>query len=322
MTCYDAYKNLYVESHDGHTRISPCCLSPTIKTARIDFFQNSYLQEARQAFDRQTWPESCATCQKTESLGGYSRRQGGAQWYKDHGLDNTDVDFVRLDYWVGDLCNLACAICGPHFSSSWKQHLGLPVQESRVIVNDFWQDLDVSNIRYVHFTGGEPLLNKEHVRFLRALPNKEKIQLSYNTNGTVLPKEELNDLWLQFRLVELVFSIDDVGTRFNYQRWPADWQQVEQNLRWYIEHGNHNSMYAVNTTVSVLNQPYLHELDSWLEANFKQTKFTDPINHLRQPYTGMKFAPGTDVKIIRKYLDDIDRARGTDWRSVFPEFNF
>ncbi len=33
-------------------------------------------------------------------------------------------------------------------------------------------------------------------------------------------------LWEQFRLVQLDFSIDDTGQQFEYQRYPAKWDQI------------------------------------------------------------------------------------------------
>ena len=137
------------------------------------------------------------------------------------GAYNQDIDLLRLDYWTGDLCNLACVICGPQNSSVWKQQLNIPINRRINSVNDFWTNLDLTKIKFVHFNGGEPLLSKEHVKFLHAFPNKEQVTLNYNTNGTILPGKELNDLWLQFKLVQLDFSIDDIGDRFEYQRWPA-----------------------------------------------------------------------------------------------------
>ena len=318
MVCYDAYKNLYVECHQTGASIAPCCVTKPIKVEKINFVKDAFLQDVRQQFDQRQWPASCGYCKKIEDSGGASRRQGSNQWFQDNGLDNTTVEFVRLDYWVGDLCNLACAICGPAYSSVWKQQLQIPIEQRKTVVNDFWKDLDLDQLRYVHFNGGEPLLNREHVRFLQALPNKSQTVINYNTNGTVRPSEELKSLWLEFKLVEVVFSIDDIGARFEYQRWPAKWDQVQDNLQWYIDQGNHNSMYAVNTTVSWLNNHNLPQLDQWLEKNFACTRFTDPIAHRKQPVNG-PLALTNHISSVMQYLDRIDTLRGTDWRSVFPE---
>lgn len=320
MVCYDAYKNLYVESHYGGASIAPCCVTKPVKVEKINFVKDRFLQNVRQQFDQGHWPDSCGYCKKIEDSDELSRRQGSNHWYQDNSLDNTTVEFVRLDYWVGDLCNLACAICGPDYSSVWKQRLQIPIEQRKTVVNDFWQDLDLDQLRYVHFNGGEPLLNQEHVRFLQALPNKSQTVISYNTNGTVRPSDKLKNLWLEFKLVEVVFSIDDIGARFEYQRWPAKWDQVKENLQWYIDQGNHNSMYAVNTTVSWLNKHSLPQLSQWLAENFACTQFTDPIDHRQQPVNG-PLALTNHLSAVTQYLDRVDALRGTDWRAVFPELS-
>jgi sulfatase maturation enzyme AslB (radical SAM superfamily) len=173
----------------------------------------------------------------------------------------------------------------------------------------------------VHFNGGEPLLSKTHVEFLQALPNKDQIYINYNTNATILPDQTLLDLWQQFKLVQIDFSIDDVEQRFEYQRYPANWKQVTNNLQWYIDHVPHNCMFAVNTTVSILNHANLDKLNLWLTNNFYVSKFTDPIAH-RQQFAGGLFAlDGATERIhqIKQFLESCDARRGTNWRATFPE---
>ena len=161
-------------------------------------------------------------------------------------------------------------------------------------------------------------MSKEHVKFLHAIPNKSQIYLNYNTNGTILPNQELQQLWAEFKLVQLDFSIDDVGNRFEYQRYPAQWNTIENNLQWYIEFAPHNCMFAVNTTVGILHRHNLDTLDQWLVKNFKQSRFSDPIKHRRQNAVG-KFSITSDITQVQQHLDILDKRRNTNWRLVFPE---
>jgi sulfatase maturation enzyme AslB (radical SAM superfamily) len=315
--CIDAFKNLNVVSSTG-LRLGPCCLSRTVPAKKIDFYNNEYLQTIRNSWQQGTWPMSCNNCKQTEDQGLVSRRQGSNSWYRDNDMYNTDVELVRLDYWTGDLCNLACAICGPDFSSVWKQELNYPSGVKKTIVNNFWTSVDTSHLRYVHFNGGEPLLSKEHVKLLHTLSNKNLIYVSYNTNGTVLPSQELMDLWSQYKLVQIDFSIDDIGSRFEYQRYPAKWDHVVDNLQWFIDHAPHNCMFNVNTTVSMLNYHNLDNLNAWLQENFCVSRFSDLIEHRQQPAVG-KFALAGNKELALKFLDDCDARRGTDWRETFPE---
>ena len=129
----------------------------------------------------------------------------------------------------------------------------------------------------------------------------------------------LLELWEQFKLVQLDFSIDDIGARFEYQRYPAKWHEVTENLQWYIDHAPHKCMFAINTTISILNQSNIANLSKWLQKNFSVSRFTDPINHRLQSVITGQLLTTNSPQNIRKYLDSIDSRRGTNWRQTFPE---
>jgi len=321
MTCIDIFKNINIVVQQNKLALSPCCISPARPTEFIDFANNKYLVGLRDEMNRGQFPTACSSCKNAEDSGLDSRRKGSNAWYTAQGINNNTVELVRMDYWTGDTCNLACVICGPDNSSTWKQELGLPVELKKVVSNQFWKTLDLSKIKFIHFNGGEPLLSKEHVKFLHAVENKNQVHLNYNTNGTILPSEELLNLWEQFRLVQVDFSIDDIGERFEYQRFPAKWNQVASNLQWYIDNAPHNCMFAVNTSVGILNHSNLQLLTAWLQTNFHTTRFTDPIEHRQQLTMGIFALQDADKRKsrIEIILDQIDQRRGTNWRATFPE---
>jgi molybdenum cofactor biosynthesis enzyme MoaA len=321
MTCIDIYKNINIVARQNSLAISPCCISPIRPANVVDFLNNEYLVSLRNEISTGQLPTACSSCKDAEAAGLTSRRQGSNSWYKDHNLDNNKVELIRMDYWTGDTCNLACVICGPHSSSVWKQELGLPIELQKSTVNQFWKTIDLSKIQFVHFNGGEPLLSKEHVKLLHAIEHKDRVHLNYNTNGTILPNEELLNLWGQFKLVQLDFSIDDVGERFEYQRFPAKWTQVTDNLQWYIDNAPHNCMFAINTSVGILNHANLDKLLTWLQHNFHTTRFTDPIEHRQQLTHGVFALKDADKRKsnIISAMDSIDQRRGTNWRATFPE---
>ena len=316
MICIDAFKNLNIVNIDNRLSISPCCVSPTVPVDQIDF-NNQYLIDIRDVWKTGEFPSACMSCKNKKS----SRMAGSNQWYANNNFDNTDVELVRLDYWTGDACNLRCVICGPEYSSSWKQELNLPVQQS--VSNRFWKTLELSQLTFVHFNGGEPLMSKEHMAFLEAIPNKSHVHINYNTNGTVLPSKRLLDLWGEFKIVQLDFSIDDIGERFEYQRFPAKWDKVAENLQWFIDHSPVNCMFAVNTAVGILNHANLDNLNAWLKTNFYTNRVTDPVEYRQQSVTGLFSLDGADTraKSIVKFLDDCDARRGTNWRKTFPELS-
>jgi sulfatase maturation enzyme AslB (radical SAM superfamily) len=318
MTCIDAFKNLNVANFQGQLKVSPCCAMPTKNTTTVDFYSNAYLVKIRDHWAQNIWPSECKNCKNQEQANLPSRRQGSNNWYAERNINDTQVELIRLDYWVGDTCNLACAICGPSNSSTWKKELKIPVSSSPAVVNKFWRNLDLSSLKSIHFHGGEPLLSKEHVEFLLAVPNKQQVEITYNTNATVKAGQSLLDLWKEFRLVVLDFSIDDIGKRFEYQRYPASWDKVVKNMNWYLSAAHHNTMFNINTTVSWLNRCSLSSLDEWVSKNFYVSRFGDPIQHRKQFAAG-QLDINQNLETVKKYLNDIDSRRGTNWRETFPE---
>lgn len=318
MKCIDSFKNINIEIRDNNLRISPCCISPTKIVNTIDI-NDAYLDKIRKIWLQNEFPSECSECNKTEQNNLPSRRLGSNQWYKDNGYDNLDTELIRIDYWTGDTCNLACVICGPHNSSAWKQEL--EIKNKPQVVNKFWTNIDISKLKFIHFNGGEPLLSKEHVELLKAIEQKREVQINYNTNGTIIPNQELLDLWDQFKLVLLDFSIDDIGERFEYQRYPANWESVSSNLKWYVDNCPVNCMFAVNTTVGVLNYFNLENINTWLKSNFHSNRVTDPIEHRQQAATGLFSLEGANLRLPRiiEFLNQCDSRRKTNWMRTFPE---
>ena len=151
--------------------------------------------------------------------------------------------------------------------------------------------------------------------------NKNDVTISYNTNASILPTNKLINLWKQFKLVQLSFSIDDIEDRFDYQRYPAKWTEVTNNLQWFIDNSPVNCMFSVNTTVSILNYDNLDNLTNWLNKNFYISRVQDPIEHRQQQVNGIFSVDTVDInkfKII-EFLNSCDKRRGTNWKNTFPK---
>jgi MoaA/NifB/PqqE/SkfB family radical SAM enzyme len=134
----------------------------------------------------------------------------------------------------------------------------------------FWTEIDqVSDqIRYIEFTGGEPFMIDQHFDMLQGIVDRGiagQVEIHYNTNGTHYPERGEN-IWKHFKTVEIAFSIDDVGTRFEYQRTNADWAAVMDNITsfQYLKDQMPNLQLQCCSTVNVFNVRYLNELAHWL----------------------------------------------------------
>jgi MoaA/NifB/PqqE/SkfB family radical SAM enzyme len=91
----------------------------------------------------------------------------------------------------------------------------------------------LSEVVYFEFTGGEPFLIEEHFELLRFAVESgfaKNIEIHYNTNATVFPEEAI-EIWKHFKTVEIAFSIDNVGKRFEYERYGADWEEANRIVK-------------------------------------------------------------------------------------------
>lgn len=322
MSCPDAFNCLNLETRDNKTYISACCVMPVWEVDTIDFYSDTKLNNVRQDWNNGKWPAECKTCQKNENIGNYSRRQGAINWAKSNGLPAdrfNEVKLLKIDYYTGNTCNLRCAICGPHDSSGWQKELGIEKQKRFIYTNQRWEDISTDELLWVHFNGGEPLLIDEHWNLLKKIKNKNQVVLTYNTNASVLPKQDLIDLWSEFKLVILDFSIDDIGKRFEYQRYPAKWEQVVKNLFWFKENMPVNVIFEVNTTLGILNYSNYHNLQKWFNKNFSTNRVTDPVRLKTQETVGILSHQNKNKKQIVEYLNILDSRRDTDWKMTFPE---
>jgi DNA-binding XRE family transcriptional regulator len=80
-----------------------------------------------------------------------------------------------------------------------------------------------------------------------------------------MPDEFDAEIWREFGRVDIAFSIDNVGARFEYERYGANWELANKIID-YV-HYSQASMPNITTqlcfTINVQNVYYLDELLSW-----------------------------------------------------------
>ena len=279
--------------------VRPCCLAEDeikdelgnkykLIATDLSTVQNSeYMQKLRQEFLDGKQPQTCRKCWNEERVGRTSKRM--------HTLDRlkhivTDSDWTQdakplifIDFKLGNICNLKCRICGSWSSSSYAAeevkfegkdsfHYQMLKEGAWPRENQtFWDNLAplMKDIAYLEFTGGEPFMIQEHFDLLRQLVDQgiaKDIEIHYNTNGTQYP-EHAENIWQHFKTVEIAFSIDDVGPRFEYQRMNASWLEVKNNIDRFrkLREQMSNVQLQVCSTVNVFNVMYLEELALWID---------------------------------------------------------
>lgn len=295
----------------------PCCLAideitdangikyDLNKHTLTEIYQSGYMQDLRQQFLNGEKPNTCERCWKEEDAGRVSKRINSRirlkEYYDSVDFTNTNPDQLWfIDLKLGNICNLKCRICGSWSSSPWaqeemaylpdvkkKDHLAYTFLKQGAWPREnpqFWDNLRalLPNIKYFEFTGGEPFLIKEHFELLEYAVEhgySKNIEIHYNTNGTVFP--ERADLWNEFKHVEIAFSIDNMGARFEYERYLAKWDLVQENIAKFMALRSKKLTIHLCTTINIQNVYYLPEICAWIA---QQTFDNVYFNMLHDPW--------------------------------------
>jgi len=283
--------------------ISPCCVYkpdefPNVKTVSVKEIDYT---ELRQEFLDGNKPKGCTNCWHNEKNNVMSKRLNDAYVYRDKifDIDYNDTrsnNLMSLDIKINKTCNLSCRICEPAFSSKWANEVSqnkksYPRWSSRSLIKNEWTDISGSKVwrdleeigsdlLYLTFSGGEPLLDKTHGTMLQYFIDKQKsksITIHYNTNGTQYATK-LIQLWKHFKQVELSFSIDNTGDKFEYERYGESWEKVTDTITRYKNTTGTNLTLNVFSTISTLNILDTYELYKWCKDYNLPISFNPIIN--------------------------------------------
>jgi len=229
-------------------------------------WNNAEYKALRQQYINGERPAGCNKCFSQEDQGILSRRQRELEIHGKHLhlMDSTDApNPVLFDVKLGNHCNLKCKICNSEFTKKWEatelelfgQVINPSYGKNWVQQQDNWNSiLNISdNAEVLYLSGGEPFLIEEHNRLLEHLIAQDKakdIWIKYHTNGTFKLTDKLLEQFAQFKRIQLHYSIDDVGANYEYQRPPAKWQRVEDNIVHALQQ---DIDVRITYTVSLLN---------------------------------------------------------------------
>jgi hypothetical protein len=283
-------KGIYIEKvNQTDAAVSMCCFQQPSKNIydKINFYTNDYLSDIRNTASENKLVDACSLCYENESVGNRSYRIGQINAFKlyDMSMDDT-VELTSMSYNCENSCNLKCITCGPQFSSKWRSEykkLGyeLEIEKAPGLKNALYDDLDFTKLKLLHFQGGEPLLTNDHENILKRVSEQQdmsELVVSYNTNGTIMPSQASINLWRKTAITKLYFSIDGVGDRFDYIRFPGNWKQVESNIFAIRDLAIDKIWMELGITVSISNLFYLQEIIDWRDQHFSVDKFQNNIN--------------------------------------------
>ena len=289
--CADIHSNLAITLTSKGVKAGACCWDDS----QIELADNQKIWTAPNLMrlrelnkQDQLDASACKKCIYMEKHGSGSRRLGVNEYYNSTATDLLGPRGleIKIDY----TCNLACVYCGPYNSTQWRLELNtpkdqFPIRLAQPDIIKILDALDLNNLDNIHFYGGDPLFTNTHEVILNYIDQRvglKNIYVWYHTNGTIRVNNRVQELWSRCRLIKLFFSIDDIGQRFEYLRYGANWKEVEENLLWYRESMPSNVMFTVECTMSCLNALYHYELLHWKKEFFNTNRegdFTEVSRH-------------------------------------------
>ena len=300
---------LHVYKHQDNT-VRLCCVD---KCEPIGDLENDTIEEIRngekatslrQEFLNGEKPDRCRECWTQESRGYSSYRQDfngdflRDKWTKDLEFKADEpLPLYYLDYRPSNLCNLACKICSPEYSTKLiDPHLELGTinkdqaarmskySKNRVSFETVLNNLD--DVDFFYFAGGEPLITDDHWGLMDQLVKREQfdVKIKYNTNLTRLSYKDyhVRDYWKKFKKVNIAASLDGYGTGFEHMRTGGKWKDIVDNLNtlrqiinegkeeilktWGYQKKNYGIELNIDSTVGWLNLKSVFKLHRWLVA--------------------------------------------------------
>lgn len=237
--------------------------APIIHEQKInDIYNGKWINEIRYNLQQGEKLDACKKCWQQEEAGIPSMRQNyEAEWSSK--LKSLEIAFSNH-------CNFACRHCSSFSSSKWLDDdimLGNPVPPAKLMQPSLENYDNLDDIEFVKMLGGEPLLNKNHSKFLHKLTNIQNVLLEYTTNGSVFPSADVLDIWHKAKKVWIEVSLDDINERFEYFRTHSNFDIVIENCKKF-ESLQCEKTLGFHIVLNALNLPYIYDIIKYLQDNF------------------------------------------------------
>ncbi|MCB0384925.1 MAG: twitch domain-containing radical SAM protein, partial [Bdellovibrionales bacterium] len=205
---------------------------------------------------------------------------------------STPLHPVSFELRTSNLCNAKCVTCSPEFSTSLigdHRKLKSEAPESHRLARKIYQKVahpkdnwavsagvyddlktNMDRVRLLYFSGGEPLMippNTDLVDYCIDSGHAENVSLVYDTNALPISEEWLRR-WDHFERVEIRISIDGLGDKFDYIRFPGPFQTFERAAKLLADWNNPKARVTSQTTVSLLNILDLVDIFKWYWSVF------------------------------------------------------
>jgi len=306
-------------------------------------WNSDYMKNVRKQMLNGEMPPSCLKCYKEEAAGHNSKRMWETAYWSERVdvktlIENTAEDgsvppqLAYIDLRFGTKCQLACVMCSPHDSSGWVKDWKamFPAVENASLKETmqwenkgsyngssynwhkqnpvFWEQFyeQMPNMQQIYFAGGESLIIEEHYEILEEAIRQgiaKDLELRYNSNG-VEWREDLFDLWKEFKLVRFHYSVDSIKQMNNYIRYPSKWDRTREVFHILDKETSNNVEVTVACAVQALNIYYIPDFIRWkLEEGFEKINMW-PFGAGGINYHFVYHPPHLNVKVLPKWFKE------------------
>ena len=218
--------------------------------------QSLWLRNTKLSFHKGIWPSECIRCKQTEQVSSTSIRLNAVEFDQ----KQTRQDYLTVGGVLDNVCNSACQTCNENLSTK----IGSLQSRDYVRVDNsdrFWS-LPLDRVVHLDINGGEPSASKNYRRILKNIPdNVASVRINTNCSVVMTEVEELSKRGIQ---VTVTVSLDGIGQKHNYIRWPIAWEEFEHNL---LTYQRMNIDLNTWTTVSALNIGDLKNIFSYVQQH-------------------------------------------------------
>jgi hypothetical protein len=262
-----------------------------------DYWNSNRMKEIRRKMIAGEKIRDCERCYRQEEQGAESLRStfGMDDFIKKttaDGFYQESADTMQIQF--GNICNLKCKMCSQMYShmhgmetrdigkddpewlhwvkeqganvNNWTNELGVKQEwyKNKIVKDNMFEHIS-RNIRHLVVIGGEPTLIPEFYELFDYCDKQgtlgDKIVTIVtnltNTNPRLtnwLPKLKAWTVWA---------SVDGVGERTEYIRYPSKWDKILESLEFYRNIMGDNGNITLSPAVQLLNIDQLDDIIKW-----------------------------------------------------------
>lgn len=280
--------------------LQPCCRFEIkhedkifIKDLDKNFMNKTRFQQIRKSMINGDYIPECHKCYKEEKIGVQSMRQRSNELYysKNEIYDLNFKKLKTLEFALDNYCNLQCRMCDSQFSTkliardnflNGKSFKGFNVDL------EFLNLIDLSELQEIKLLGGEPFMSPNFETFMNYIiknTNCNNIRLKIITNGTKKFTKKIIDFLNNFKIIDIIVSLDAYHKVNDYQRFGSDYKKIWHNILEYNQ--VENIRVKFHPTITIYNS---NVLDITLNQLEKHNFFYD-IGFVYQQENSLEFVP-------------------------------